>query len=98
MTSPDFSVDPYRDLIRNIIEARAAYERLCGLAPTLIHVNGPIKIALEKRGLREGGQVAGMRIVASPESIADMAICSRDEDLFKRFLPVAKPPRKKAPK
>lgn len=83
MTAPDFSVDPYRDVIRNIIEARTAYERLCGFAPTLIHVNGPIKIALAKRGLSEGSQVAGMRIIASPESIGDMAICSRDEDLFK---------------
>lgn len=94
MTSPDFSVDPYRDLIRNLIDARTSYEKLCGFAPKFVHVNGPIKIALAKRGLTEGGEVAGMKILASPESIADMAICSRDPDLF-MFDKVA---RKKAKK
>jgi hypothetical protein len=83
MSSPDFSTDPHRDLIRRIIEARAAYERLSGQAPTLIYVNGPIKLALEGKGLQEGSEVAGLKIVASPESVADQAICSRDHDLFK---------------
>jgi hypothetical protein len=80
VTAPIFSSDPNADLIRRIIEARAAYERLCGCAPTCIHVNGPIREALAARGLKE---IAGMKAIASPESIADMAICSRDEDLFK---------------
>lgn len=99
MGTPDFSADPYRDLIRNLIEARAAYERLCGFAPKFIHVNGPIRLALIRRGFREGGDVAGMKILSSPESIADMAICSRDEDLFKPFPAViSKPQRSKAKK
>jgi hypothetical protein len=98
MGIPDFSVDPHRDLLRNLIEARSAYERLCGFAPKFVHVNGPIKAALEKRGMKEGSEVAGMRIIASPESIADMAICSRDEDLFKPLPVVSKPLRSKAKK
>jgi len=98
MGIPDFSVDPYRDLVRNLIEARATYERLCGFAPLVVHVNGPIKVALERRGFKEGGEVAGMRIMASPESIADMAICSRDEDLFKPFPAIPKPARGRAKK
>ena len=85
MTPPDYSVDPYQDLIKRIIEARAGYERLCGFPPTVIHVNGPLRLALLKKGFKEGGEVAGMRILSSPESIADMAICSRDPDLFTLF-------------
>jgi hypothetical protein len=88
MTAPDLAVDPFQDLIRRIIEARAGYEHLCGLPPTVIHVNGPLRLALLRKGFHEGGEVAGMRILHSPESIADMAICSRDPDLFK-------PPRAK---
>lgn len=80
MTAPNFTSDPNADLIRRIIEARQVYERLCGLPSTCIHVNGAIREALAARGLRE---VAGMKVIASPESVADMAICSRDEDLFK---------------
>jgi hypothetical protein len=80
VTAPIFSSDPNADLIRRIIEARQGYERLCGVPPTCIHVNGAIREALAARGLRE---VAGMKVVASPESVADMAICSRDEGLFK---------------
>lgn len=83
MTGPNLTTDPHRDLIRRIIEARTAYERLTGLAPLVIYVNGPIKQALADRGLKEGGEVAGMKILASPESVADMAICSRDQELFK---------------
>lgn len=82
ITAPDYSVDQNLGLIRKIIEARAAYESLCGFAPTVIHVNGPIKIALAKKGLTAGCEVAGMKIIDSPESIGDVAICSRDEDLF----------------
>lgn len=80
VSSPIFASDPNTDLIRRIIEARAAYERLCGCAPTCIHVNGPLRDALAARGLRD---VAGMKVVDSPDSVADVAICSRDADLFK---------------
>lgn len=79
-TAPNFASDPNADLIRRIIEARQGYERLCGVPPTCIHVNGAIREALATRGLKE---VAGMKVIASPESVVDMAICSRDEDLFK---------------
>ena len=89
MTAPDLSVDANRDLLRRIIEARAAYERLCGFAPTCIHVNGPFLKALVAKGFKEGAEIAGMKIMASPESIADMALCSRDQDLFKSAAPVA---------
>lgn len=97
MGIPDFSVDPYRDLIRTIIEARAAYERLCGLAPMFIYVNGPIRLALIKKGFQERGEIAGMKIIMSPESVADMAICSRDEHLFEPVQAV-RLPRGKAKK
>lgn len=89
MSAPDYSVKFDGTLIRRIIEARTAYENLCGFAPTCLHVNGPVLKALVERGLQEGAEVAGMKIVASPESIADMAICSRDQDLFKPFPPMA---------
>ena len=87
MTAPDYSTDPYQDIVRRVIEARVGYERLCGFPPTVIHVNGPLKKALLAKGFKEGGEVAGMRILSSPESVADMAICSRDPDLFKQFPP-----------
>jgi hypothetical protein len=80
VSSPIFASDPNTDLIRRIIEARQGYERLCGVPPTCIHVNGPIRAALEARGLKE---VAGMKVVDRLGSVADAAICSRDEDLFK---------------
>jgi|FreactcultureFD7_1027221.scaffolds.fasta_scaffold67275_1 hypothetical protein len=92
LNSPIFSSDPNADLIRRIIEARTGYERLCGLPPMVIHVNGSLRVALLKRGFIEGGEVAGMRIISSPESVADMAICSRDADLFKPIV-VPKPAR-----
>lgn len=82
MTAPDYSTDPYQDIVRRIIEARVGYERLCGLPPTVIHVNGPIRLALIRRGFKDGAEIAGMRMISSPESISDMAICSRDPDLF----------------
>jgi len=91
MTAPDYTADPYQDIVRRVIEARVGYERLCGFAATVIHVNGPLRLALLKKGFKEGGVVAGMKIISSPESIADMAICSRDPDLFK-------PPRVKGKK
>jgi hypothetical protein len=84
VTAPIFTSDPNADLIRRIIEARQGYERLCGLPPTCIHVNGVIREALAARGLKE---VAGMKVIASPESVADMAICSRDEGLFTLIPP-----------
>jgi len=91
MTAPDYSTDPYRDLTRSIIEARAGYERLCGFPPTVIHVNGPLRKALFSKGYKEGGEIAGMRIMSSPESVADMALCSRDAELFKLpAMPVKK--------
>lgn len=97
MTQPDYSTDPYRDLTRRIIDARVGYENLNGFPPTVIHVNGPLRLALLRKGFKEGGDIAGMRIISSPESIADMAICSRDPDLFK--VPEApKPARGKAKK
>lgn len=83
MTAPDLSVDPYRDIVRRIIEAAAGYESLCGLRPTVIHVNGPYMAALGARGFKEGGEIAGMKIVSRLGSVADAAICSRDPDLFK---------------
>ena len=83
MTPPDLKTDPYQDIVRRIIEARVGYERLCGFQPTVIHVNGPLRKALLERGFKEGGQIAGLTILSSPESVADMAICSRDPDLFK---------------
>jgi hypothetical protein len=86
MTPPDYSADPYRDLTQRIIEARVGYQRLCGFPPTVIHVNGPLRLALLGKGFAEGGEIAGMRIISSPESIADMAICSRDADLFKPLM------------
>jgi hypothetical protein len=96
MTAPDFSVDPNRDLIRRIIEARTAYERLCGVAPTCIHLAGPMWAALSDRGMKT--EVAGMKIIARSAAAADMAICSRDEGLFAPpvFVQVEKPARKKA--
>lgn len=96
MTAPDLSVDPYRDIVRRVIEARAGYERLCGFPPTVIHVNGPIRRALLQKGFTEGAEIAGMRMISSPESIGDMAICSRDPDLWKQFPP--KPTRGKGKK
>lgn len=86
MNSPIFSSDPNRDLIRRIVEARGAYEKLNGDAPLVIYVNGPLKKALAEKGLQEGGEVAGMKILASPESVADQAICSRDRGLFKPIV------------
>jgi len=94
MTAPNFTSDPNSDLIRRIIEARQGYEKLCGFPPTVLHVNGSLRLALQKKGFHEGGEVAGMRIFHSPESIADMAICSRDPDLFM----FDKPARRKAKK
>lgn len=85
MTAPDYSADPYQNLIQRIIQARVGYERLCGFPPTVIHVNGPLRLALLRKGFKEGGEIGGMRIISSPESIADMAICSRDQDLFRQF-------------
>ena len=83
ITAPDLSTDPYQDIIRRIIEARSGYERLCGLSPTVIHVNGPILAALNKRGFKEGGEIAGMKILTIPPgSTADAAICSRNPGLF----------------
>ena len=97
MCAPDFSVKFDGTLIRRIIEARTAYQNLCGFAPTCIYVNGPILKALIERSLKEGSEVAGMKIVASPESIADMAICLRDDQLFYvPPVPVTKPARGKA--
>lgn len=83
MTAPDYSTDPYQDLVRRIIEARVGCERLCGFPPTVIHVNGPILAALGQKGFKEGGEIAGMKIVARLGSVADAVICSRDPDLFK---------------
>ena len=83
MTPPDFSTDPNGDLIRRFIEARAAYEKLCGQPPTCVHVNGATLRALEAKGFKEGAQIAGMKIIARTGPIADRAICSRDEGLFK---------------
>jgi hypothetical protein len=80
MTAPDFSVDPNRDLIRRIIEARTAYERLCGVAPTCIHVGPAMWEALAGRGMR--AEVAGLKIIASPPWAQDVALCSRDENMF----------------
>jgi hypothetical protein len=94
MTAPDFSADTNGDLIRRIIEAAAGYERLCGFRPTCIHANGPILKALVAKGFRVGTDIAGMKIIASPESIADMAICSRDDRLF--YYAAQKPWRGKA--
>lgn len=99
MTAPDFSVDANRDLIRRIIEARTAYERLCGSPPTCIHVKGPILEALRARGFKEGAEVAGLKIVALAGAPADEAICSRDERLFEPPAPapvVTKPARSKS--
>lgn len=87
MTAPDYSSDPYRDIVRRVIEARVGYERLNGLQPTVIYVNGPIREALTSKGFTEGREVAGMRVVSSPDSVIDMAICSRDEYLFKAPAP-----------
>lgn len=87
MTAPDYSTDPYQDLIRRIIEAASAYQALNGFRPTVIHVNGPLRVALFKKGFAEGAEVAGMRIISSPESVADMALCSREADLFKPAVP-----------
>ena len=97
MTAPNFSTDPQADLIRRIIEARGAYERLCGAPPTCIHVNGAILNALTDKGFKEGDEVAGMKIVMSPQCIGDIAICSRYESLF-HFPPVSKPSRRKVKK
>jgi hypothetical protein len=94
MTAPDYSTDPYQDLIRRIIDAASAYHLLNGFRPTLIHVNGPLRVALFKKGFAEGAEVAGMRIISSPESIADQALCSRDADLFMPLPPTKSAPRK----
>jgi hypothetical protein len=93
MTAPNFSSDVNHDLIRRIIDARIAYEKLCGSPPTCIHVKGPILVALAERGLKEGGQVAGMKIIARVGAPADEAICSRDEHLFTLTMPAVKPSR-----
>ena len=94
MSSPNMISDPNTDLIRRIIEARQGYERLCGVPPTCIHVNGSILKALISRGFYLGVQLAGMTVIASPESVADQAICSRDPDLFKPVpVEVPKPAR-----
>lgn len=90
--------DPNADLVRRIIEARICYERLCGIPPTIIYVNGPIKIALATKGYADGKEVAGMKVMSSPESIADQAICSRDADLFMFDKPVVKAVRGKGKK
>jgi hypothetical protein len=91
MTVPDYSTDPYLNLVRQIIESRTAYERLCGLPPTVLHVDEPMLAALEKKGFCEGAEVAGMKIIGRPGNLADTAICSRDADLFKPpVVPVKK--------
>ena len=74
--------DQNMDLIRRIIEARVAYERLCGAPPTCIHLAGTLRLALSERGFKAGALVAGMKIVARTGAVADEAICSRDEHLF----------------
>jgi hypothetical protein len=96
MTAPDFSVDANRDLIRRIIDARTAYEKLCGLPPTCIHVKGPFLLVLADKGFKEGAQVAGMKIIARTGAPADEAICSRDEHLFREPVAQSKPTRGKA--
>lgn len=96
MTAPDLSVNANGDLIRRIIEARTCYERLCGMPPTCIHVASPFVEALASQGFKVGAEVAGMRIVASPVSIADMAVCSRDDRLFMTAAIVPKSARGKA--
>lgn len=82
MTRPDFSVDPYRNVVGMVIDARNAYERLCGMPPTCIYLAGPLLQALSDRGFKEGDQIAGLKIIARTGSVADPAICSRDEHLF----------------
>jgi hypothetical protein len=74
--------DPYANLLRQIIDMRASYERVCGVPPVILWVNGPIRAALEAKGYRLGAEVAGMKIMASPESATDHAICSREVELF----------------
>jgi len=74
---------PHIDFIRRVIEARTAYENLCGQPPTCIHVNGATLRVFESKGFKEGSQIAGMKIIARTGPIADPAICSRDEGLFK---------------
>jgi hypothetical protein len=74
---------PHIDLIRRLIEARTCYENLCGTAPTCVHVNGSMLRALAAKGFKEGASVAGMKIIARTGPIADPAICSRDEGLFR---------------
>lgn len=75
--------DPYASLLRQIIDMRTSYHGVCGVPPTILWVNGPIKKALAAKGYPAGvAEVAGMKIMASPESVADQAICSREADLF----------------
>jgi hypothetical protein len=95
MTAPDFSVDPNNDLIRRIIDARNSYERLTGSAPTCIYLKPAFIEALTSRGFKNGA-VAGMKIIARPESAIDEAICSRDERLFDPPV-TPKRPTKKCP-
>jgi hypothetical protein len=79
------------DLIRLIIDFRTAYERLCGEAPTCLHVSGPTAEALTERGFKPGSLVAGMKIVPRLGDAVDEAVCSRDEKLFAP-QPAAAPP------
>jgi len=87
--------DPYANLLRQIIDLRGSYERVCGSAPTILWVNGPIRAALEAKGYRVGAEVAGMRIMASPESAVDQVICSRDLTLFPIDTSAAKAKRRR---
>jgi hypothetical protein len=90
---PDFSTPPNLDLVRRIIEARNAYERLNGHAPTCLHVGGSTLLALNERGFKSGSQIAGMNIIARGGQPLDEAMCSRDEKLFEPVA-VEKPTRK----
>jgi hypothetical protein len=78
------------DLIRLIIEFRIAYEKLCGIEPTCIHVSAGIAAALAAQGFRSGTLVAGMRIICRAGEPADEAVCSRDERLFAEQPPKPK--------
>lgn len=91
--------EPNTDLIRRIIEARNAYESLCGQSPTCIHVELAMLGALAAKGFKVGAQIAGMKIVARIGAPADVAICSLDERLFEPPAPapvVTKPARSKS--
>jgi hypothetical protein len=90
--------DPNTDLIRRMIEARTAYERLCGEPPTCVHVSGSLMAKLALRGFNTGSLIAGMKVIARWDNAADEAICSRDEHLFPQpaiDLPIAKKAKRK---